>query len=259
MTINASDVAASGARPEGFLAAVDLPREYPIKDFEHLLKGIQASCDANGLRYVGGNLREAITLAAVGTAFGSSPILPLSRKGAQIGDHIIILGEGGRFWADVFRHRRGDIIDKLSSPMFSPVSQVNVVYRLHEAGLIHCAMDTSDGFAPTLEELALVNDASIEIDVSLLRRYSEGFSDIIARAERLWFGWGDWTVVAAVGHEMLPQLKQVMDALIKPWSDVGRIVPGPTGVYLLDGSNKLRAQRLELERFAPDSVVLSRN
>jgi len=112
VTINASDIAASGARPEAFLAALDLPRDYPVALFERLLNGIQTSCRANALRYVGGNIREAHNLAAVGTAIGSSPKPPLGRNGAQPGDHIVILGKSGRFWADVFKHRAGRAVDK---------------------------------------------------------------------------------------------------------------------------------------------------
>src|SRR5262245_17352750 len=59
VTINASDIAASGAVPEGFVAALDLPKHFAVTDFERLLQGIVDSCQAHGLRYVGGNIREA--------------------------------------------------------------------------------------------------------------------------------------------------------------------------------------------------------
>src|SRR4029077_15495464 len=100
-------IAASGARPEGFVAALDLPREYPIPSFERLLEGIRDSCRVHGLRYVGGNIREAKEVAAVGTAFGSSPRLPLRRCGAQAGDNLVVLGASGRFWFDAFMLRAG--------------------------------------------------------------------------------------------------------------------------------------------------------
>jgi thiamine-monophosphate kinase len=253
VTINASDIAASGARPEGFLAALDLPREYPVARFERLLKGIQSSCSANGLRYIGGNIREATALAAVGTAFGSSPKSPLGRRGARSGNHIVILGDGGRFWEDVFKHRAGQAVDKSSSPLFSPVSQADVVYKLHEANLLNCAMDTSDGLAPTLEELALVNNMAIEINISSFRRDRQKFEGAAGRPERFWFGWGDWTVVTAIEEDALPAVKRIMDGLEKPWCDAGEIATGPPEVHLVDNDLRIIAPRLESERFAPDS------
>jgi thiamine-monophosphate kinase len=166
---------------------------------------------------------------------------------------LIVLGQGGRFWADAFRCRENQQLDKSSSPLFSPVSQANIVYRLHEAGLLHCAMDTSDGLAPTLEELASVNGMKIEVDVSAMRRSSVTFENTVTRPERLWFGWGDWTVVAGVPEDALSSIEKAMSGLSQPWSIIGRILLGAPEVTLFDGSSKIRAQRLESERFAPDS------
>ena len=41
VTINASDIAASGARPEAFLAAFDMPRDWPIADLDRLMLGVK--------------------------------------------------------------------------------------------------------------------------------------------------------------------------------------------------------------------------
>src|SRR5690554_2583745 len=48
VTINASDIAASGCRPGSFLANFDLPAEYPEQDFRRLLEGVSESCKQNG-------------------------------------------------------------------------------------------------------------------------------------------------------------------------------------------------------------------
>jgi thiamine-monophosphate kinase len=252
VTINASDVAASGARPEAFLSALDLEPRYPVRLFERLLRGIADSCTANGLRYVGGNIREAKALSAVGTALGSSSFASLTRKGAKAGDRLIIIGESGRFWSDALRVRRGSSVDKTSSPLFSPVSQAKTVFHLHERSLLRCAMDTSDGLAPTLEELALVNNLKIEFDVSRLLASASVDSDLSSQGQ-LAFGWGDWTVVAGVSNEAYTQTAEVLAELSAPWSTVGEFVEGTSGVDLVNGTNRIRASRLESERFAADS------
>jgi thiamine-monophosphate kinase len=252
VTINASDISAAGARPEAFLAAFDLETHFPVRLFERLLKGVADSCSANGLRYVGGNIREAKTLSAVGTAFGSSPLKSLGRRGAQSGDRIIALGDSGRFWSDAFLVRSGKPVDKTSSPLFSPVSQSKITYHLHEKELLRCATDTSDGLAPTLEELASVNGLKVEVDVASIRA---GFKTDapISRPERLWFGWGDWTVVAAVSPENYSQVAATLSEMSAPWKKIGVFVEGTPGVELLDENRRIRAGRLESERFAADS------
>jgi len=88
VTINASDIAASGANPIGFLAAVEAPPTLSVSDFERFFKGIAEACNAEELTFAGGNLREGVKLAAVGTAIGEIDRKSLGRSGAKVGDII---------------------------------------------------------------------------------------------------------------------------------------------------------------------------
>jgi thiamine-monophosphate kinase len=252
VTINASDIAASGAYPEGFVAALDLPREYPVRKFERLLQGISDSCEANSLQYAGGNIRESSHISAVGSAVGSCQSAPLTRRGASDGDYVVILGTGGRFWHDALLVRSGKKVDKKKSPLFSPIAQARVMHELHQAKLIKCAMDTSDGLAPTLEELSTVNHLTIEVDVAAMRKAS-AFGHSVDRPERLWFGWGDWTIVLGVSKASTAPLGKLAQKLGAPVTTIGRFRKGDVGVILIDGERRIRAGRLESERFARDS------
>lgn len=253
VTINASDIAASGARPDAFVAHLDLPSNYDLELFTRLLQGISDSCEANGLRYVGGNLREAKALTAVGTAIGSSDVLPLGRRGANAGDNLVLLGRSGQFWIDAFKVQQGSEVDKHTSPLFKPVSQSNIIWRLHEEGLLVGAMDTSDGLAPTLEELSLVNELTLQVHIPALRGPGELLVDQRLSRERLSFGWGDWTVAAIVAPANVEPLRKLAEAIGATATPVGRFILGQPSVELVDGSRAIRASRLESERFAPDS------
>ena len=250
VTINASDIAASGSRPAGFLAALDLPNDYPIAKLERLLKGIADSCCANGLVYVGGNLRESASVSAVGTAFGSSKLPPLQRKGASADDLLIVLGKGGQFWEDVEQLRTGARIDKSISPVFSPVSQARVVAQLHEAGLLRCAMDTSDGLAPTLVELARVNGLQAMVDLTTM--IPRGVS-LASRPERLWMGWGDWTVVAAAKAADWTKILLLVNENGGECTAIGHFVFGEPSVVVRGKTASAFLGRLESERFSHDS------
>jgi thiamine-monophosphate kinase len=252
VTINASDIAASGSEPIAFVAALDLPSDLEVQKFERLLEGIQKSCIANGLKYVGGNLRESDVVRAVGTAVGRSIVTPLKRKGAADGDLVVVIGNGGRFWADVYRHKSGIKIDKGSSPLFAPVSQSKHMHVLHSAGLTKCAMDTSDGLAPTLSELSLVNELGIEVDLALIRGASN-YGDVPQRSERLWMGWGDWTIVTAVSLLNFDALKKHLRSSGSVGCCIGRFTSEFNDVMLVDGGRQLKMGRLESERFAEDS------
>lgn len=250
VTINASDVAASGAMPRAFVAALELPSKLPVDDLHRLLQGVRDSCLANGLDYVGGNLREAAAVGGVGTAIGTSKRRPLTRRGARLGDQVILIGEGGRFWADVERLRRGIPVSKERSPVFAPISQTRNVHKLHDKGLLVCAMDTSDGLAPTLEEVSRVNSLNLNVRLNSMTMSD---TSLCERPERLWMGWGDWSVVAAVRPSKLEAVIEMLHSLRAPHTVIGEFVAGPPGVNLVTGTSNMPLGRLESERFAADS------
>ena len=252
VTINASDIAASGARPETFLAAFDMPRDWPVADFERVMSGVKESCEANGLSYTGGNLREAKDLSAVGVAVGFSERMPLTRAGSKSGDKLFVFGHPGLFWSDVLKFQSGMKIDKNGSPLYRPVSQANSMYKLHDSGLIVCAMDTSDGLAPTLEELAKKNCLGISIDTDRIRKSSESLTST-ERSERLWMGWGDWTVVASVKSEAESAVRAHCIKENIRGVKIGSFTDKFEGVELRNGANAIKLGRLESERFASDS------
>lgn len=252
VTINASDIAASGSKPEIFLAAFDLPREWSVASLERLMSGVKDSCAANSLKYAGGNIREADKVNALGTAIGFCEKEPLNRMGARTGTKVFVFGKSGHFWSDVLRYRSGQVIDKDKSPLFNPVSQVEIIHNLHAHSLLTCAMDTSDGLAPTLEELAAKNSLGIEIDLEKIRKNSQKLTTV-ERAERLWLGWGDWTVVAGVESESVESLNGIIANEGYTAFEIGEFTSFFEGVVLKDGAREMKMGRLESERFAKDS------
>ncbi|TPO13760.1 AIR synthase related protein [Mesorhizobium sp. B1-1-5] len=249
-TINASDIAAAGAAPVGFLAALEMPESLRVADFHRLLAGIRDSCKVNGLSYVGGNLREADVLAGTGTAIGVSARPPLTRAGAASGDHLVVVGEGGRFWADAERIRRGFPVDRISSPLYAPVSQARLMHELHQRALVKCAMDSSDGLAPTLQELSRVNALGLRIELSSM---AGKHRDLDPRPERFWLGWGDWTIAAAISPHKFDEVVNLVERLGGQATSIGRFFDGPATVVLASSNVTLPLGRLESERFAKDS------
>jgi hypothetical protein len=120
VTINASDLAAGGGVPKAFVASLDLPRDMELEDLENLLSGIKSSCVANSIAYVGGNIREADTIRAAGTAIGHCEFPPLTREGAVKDDIVCLFGRPGNFWSDAMRVKAGMPVEKMKSNLFAP-------------------------------------------------------------------------------------------------------------------------------------------
>jgi thiamine-monophosphate kinase len=257
VTINVSDLAAAGAVPLGFLAAIECESDRTTALFERLLEGIKAGCEAAQIAYVGGNLREASRLSAVGTAFGScNSYSPLTRVGARDGDSIISVGQGGAFWRDALRLlAEKDIGLKDASPVFKPYSQIPIMHRFAEKNLINAAMDNSDGLLPTLTELANKNALGAVIDLEALS--IPGLTpEESPDAARYWLGWGDWNVITAVSRTQEGQIFQLATDLGADIYRIGHFTAEYTGVMLKRGENIAPAPRLESERFAKDSWML---
>jgi thiamine-monophosphate kinase len=258
VTINVSDLAAAGAVPLGFLAAIECESDRSTTSFERLLEGIKASCEEAGIAYVGGNLREATRLSAVGTAFGvcKSSYKALTRIGAREGDFLISVGQGGAFWRDALRLLDGkDIGAKFDSPVFRPTSQIRFMHQLAERHLVNAAMDNSDGLLPTLNELAGKNALGITVDLNALsvpNLTSEERDD----SARYWLGWGDWNVIVSASPDQQAQISKLASSLGVPIYSIGSFTKEHAGVVLKRGHKFAAAPRLESERFANDSWML---
>lgn len=252
-TINASDLAAAGAQPLGLLVAAEFPSDTDVEQFEHFFHGVSESCKAQGLRYLGGNLKEASRFSATATAIGTCKH-PLTRKGAQNGDALIVVGAGGDFWCHVFLVRNGGHIgDKFASPLFAPCSQIHLMQQLLDTLTINAAMDNSDGLLSTVIQLASESKVGAVIELNLLstpRQYSK--ESVGVSPQRLWLGWGDWNIVIAVSKSEL----SIVNRLIRggaPLLVAGYFTSEDTNVYVKNTSEIALAPRIESERFARDS------
>ena len=257
VTINASDLAAAGAAPLAFLAAIECEATREVSDFERLLEGVSSGCSDAGLAYVGGNIREAKQVAAVGIGLGlCHPHKPLGRAGALDGDLVISVGQGGVFWRDALRMivGTGKVI-KEQSPLYKPHSQIKTMHHLAAKGLISAAMDNSDGLLPSLVELAAKNGLGIEVDTSLLT--VPGLSEEERTDQsRFWLGWGDWNVIACAPPNRMKQIYEVAGHLDAVVVQIGKCSKEHSGVRLRRDTHVIPAPRLESERFASDSWML---
>ncbi len=258
VVINASDLAAAGARPIAFLAAIEASPMLSISEFERFLLGVSDACAAEGLRYAGGNLREGNKLAGVGTAIGCCGYgKALRRAGGRAGDIVVSVGSGGIFWRDALMIRGGRMPrNKNESPLFRPRAQMRAMCSLAEEGLIAAAIDNSDGLLPTLAQLASANSLGVRIDLARLAAPDEA-SRLGIDAARLWLGWGDWNVIAALRPEAVDRAVRVALDAGSTLTPIGELVGGEPEVMLTRGAVTRRAPRLESERFARDSWFAS--
>lgn len=264
-TINLSDLAAAGAEPLGLLTSLVLPADTTVANLERLLDGVDACCAQVGTGVVGGNLKEAPRRDFAATALGICRVgPPLSRRGARVGDAVVVLGDLGSFWAGVLGMRNGaisasDASHPLLRNVLTPLPKVHMGRACREAGLLRCAMDNSDGLYPTLAQLAEANEARIHIRGDQIE-FDHSVATIAAHLDidpvRLALGFGDWQLIGSCTQESLDRLQELGEAQDVPVTVIGEVMDGE-GVTIERGGEVGNCLPLDSERFTTGSWFTS--
>ena len=171
--VNLSDLAASGATPDGLLVSLGAPPETLVADVFELYEGIAEA----GIAVVGGDTTRAAAVVVSITALGRSRRVP-GRGGALPGDLIVVTGPLGAAGAS-FR----------PSEFARPPLRLKEGRRLAEHA--HALLDVSDGIAVDAGHLARRSGCRVVIDLDRVP-LADG-----ARLEDLAFG-EDYELLAAV-------------------------------------------------------------
>ena len=199
--VNISDICASGAKPEYLTIGISLPDyvdENFVKDFYKGAK--EASKD---VKIVGGDITGSeklfVSVSAIGTTKGRKIS---SRSNAKIGYKVIVSGEHGNSAKGFELLQSGIKTDnEYTKAHLMPVAQRKFSKEI--ATNINCdyaMMDTSDGLADALLQIALASNVKIKIDSSEIPRRPDVDIDLVL------YGGEDYQLVAAVPEEILPYI-----------------------------------------------------
>jgi thiamine-monophosphate kinase len=171
--VNLSDLAASGAEPEGLLVSLGAPGDTSVADVLELYQGVAET----GVPVLGGDTTEAERLVLSATAVGRSSRVP-GRTGARPGDLLIVTGPLGAAGA-----------------AFRCGSFVRPPLRLAEgkelAAHAHALLDLSDGLAVDAGHIAARSGCRLVVELERVP-LPEG-----AELDDLGFG-EDYELLAAV-------------------------------------------------------------
>ncbi len=154
--VNLSDVAAMGAEPTGLVMAIGMPADTEIAFVKELAKGIQACAEFCGTAIIGGDLDTHVELTITGTALGRVKKSELLlRRGARPGDLVCVTGYTGSAGAALEAlQSRKPVSENVLKALFEPIPRTKEARQLAESGAVTSMMDTSDGLAMSLYDLA---------------------------------------------------------------------------------------------------------
>ncbi len=199
--VNISDVCASGAEPEYLTISLSLPDYIDEKFVKDFYEGAQKASEK--VKIVGGDLTGGdkiyISAAAIGSAKGRKIS---SRSNAKPGYKIIVSGEHGSS-----AYGLNMLLDGKNEPERFIKAHLMPVAQREFSKLIsenikedYAMMDTSDGLADALIQIALASNVTIDIDTSKIPH------DPLVDIETVLYGGEDYKLVATVPEYLLKKL-----------------------------------------------------
>src|SRR5207247_2577684 len=204
--VNLSDIAASGARPLGFVAALSMPADTDVEFLRGLAMGMEECVREFGIAVLGGDTKESEVLSIAGTAFGRvRKDRILLRSGARPGDAIVVTGDLGRagYAAKMLEQSSGMRSEALNR-LLRPYPRIADGMFFSESGAVTSCMDLSDGLGVSLGQMATMTKLSYQIDEAALPRYF-GLASLppaVAKELVLYYG-GDYELLATVRPEAI--------------------------------------------------------
>ena len=211
-----SDVAAMGGEAVAAVAVYAAPT-FEVEEIEAFVTGAQDVCEQVDAAYVGGDLDSHEEFTVVSTAIGRADE-PVFRSGATPGDAVCVTGTLGRSAAGLRLFQAGEVERANELFRFQPRVAAGRVL----AGRATAMMDSSDGLARSLHQLADASDCGFAIESPL--PIDNSVEAIVERDDErqelgVFFG-EDFELICTVPETELPTIRSELSV---PLSQIGTV------------------------------------
>lgn len=168
--VSFSDLAAMGARPTGFLAALALPDDLEPQAAYDIMSGIDQCCEFCGTGIIGGDTKTGpgiVTGTALGRMDGRRPML---RSGARPGDVVAVTGPLGSPAAAFVALELGIEAPEAKDALYVPVPRIEEGRAMAESGVVTSCMDLSDGLGTAINTICGASKVGADIELDFIPR-----------------------------------------------------------------------------------------
>lgn len=230
--VNISDICASGAEPLYLTVSLSLPKNIDESFVAEFYKGAKAAL--NGAKIVGGDLTGSDKIYISVTAIGSDKGRKISsRTNAKVGYKVIVSGEHGNSAMGLKLLLDGTCThqphpdrnegEKFISAHLTPTAQRYFSHQIaSQIKVDYAMMDTSDGLADALIQIAKASDVTLSIDSEKIPHDARVGMDLVL------YGGEDYQLVAAVPQNFLQN--------ITDYTIIGEVKSSGTGLEI-DGKS----------------------
>lgn len=238
--VNLSDIAAMGAEPQGILMAIGMPAETELVFVEELARGVQACAEFCGTAVVGGDLDTHAELTITGTAIGRvEKDQLLLRRGASPGDIVCITGHTGSAGAALEALQTGKkVSETILKALFEPVPRIKEARQLAATRAVTSMMDTSDGLAMSLHDLAKASNVGFKIRedaLPVLKEVKEFASNPDKLRELCLYTGGDFELLLTISPLEIKKVQNICNLTV-----IGECTKYEAGTMLETSEEELR-------------------
>lgn len=236
-----SDIASMGAEPLGMLFSYGLPRDTDEDFIRGLAEGIKEACQEHGTCVLGGDTKEQGELLITATALGKvRRDRLLLRRGARVGDLIMVTGEVGTSAAGYHA-----IVHNLKAPKHALDAAYKPNARVREGIILGryatSCIDVSDGLAFSLHEISDASDVGFKIYEERLPVDEDSLkiaADAEEREEILYHKGGEYELLFTLPRERHAPLRAEFRSIGTKLTVIGEITANGGAIVLRDGSVK---------------------
>ena len=250
LVMNISDFASKGVQPKAALVALGLQTDFTQKNIEEIADGLNAGAQEYGAYIIGGDTSEAsdliISVSLYGTAQKSALIL---RSGAKPGDVLAVTGFFGKSASGLRLLLGGCLTSKnaktLVDSVLMPKARLVEGLALGGCGVVSASMDSSDGLAWTLHELARSSNVGFQVDKVPVAPEVKRFAELnsLDASDLVLYGGEEYELVLTVKPEGWAKAVAAVEAVGGQLLPIGKAIHEKQIILKINGNEHLIAAR----------------
>ena len=244
-----SDFAAKGVQPKASLLSLGIPNSTTRKEINQLANGFKKATDEYNLDIIGGDTNEADDLIIDCCMIGFSNKI-VRRNGAVPGDKLVVTGFFGYppLGLKVLQESlniTGKIKQKAISSILLPTPKLKLALALGEHSTFSSSIDSSDGLALSLHQLAEVSEVGFEVskmpaDKSMIDTIDKVGLDV---KDIIFHGGEEYEIVATIPKEKWSIAQRVASNIGFPLIEIGKVTNDTTQILFDDGESNHKIDR----------------
>jgi len=245
--MNVSDFAAKGVRPSAALVSIGLPKELTEeKTIREIGKGLNDGAREYDTYIIGGDTGEALELVISLSLFGVAGRKRLMlRSGAKPGDILAVTGFFGKTSGGLkilLNHldATGEIPRILVESVLTPHARLREGLALSRTGAVTAAIDSSDGLAWSLHEIARSSGVGALINKLPIAREAEIFAkdNKLDSLELALYGGEEYELVLAVKPKLWSRAREAVEKAGGQLLQIGKVTDEKRVLLEMDGKSR---------------------